>query len=83
MGGLKNKEQVTFGKLSRGMSLADSLINSAVPMSKVSDSILSTLAQDKIRPGTIQPLSDKVAMRDAENKTFKICLDGKKINADS
>jgi len=34
-----------------------------------------------LSPGIISYLLDKIASMDNKNKTFKLCLDGKKINA--
>ncbi|KAL5011712.1 hypothetical protein ScPMuIL_010263 [Solemya velum] len=82
MSGPKHKGQVIFGQTSQGtFSPSESKINFAVPMRKVTDSSLSPLGPDAIRPGIIQPLLDKVSMLASEDKTYKICLDGKKINA--
>ena len=82
MGGPKNKGQVIFGETTRGTyTTTDSRINFAVPVSRVSDLNRSPLAPDNIRPGIIQPLLEKIVPTAIEGKTYKICLDGKKINA--
>ncbi|KAK3085168.1 hypothetical protein FSP39_025400 [Pinctada imbricata] len=82
MDGPKHKGQITFGEVPRGMyDPSDAKINFVVPMSKVSDLNLSVLAPNDVKPGLIKPFLEKVALHNTDEKTYKICLDGKKINA--
>jgi hypothetical protein len=81
MGGSKNKGQVMFGEADRGFfTPADSKINFAVSISKISDLNLSPLAPGNIKPGIIKLLLDKVVPTATKDKTYKIGLDGKKMN---
>ena len=56
-------------------------INFAVPHRSVCSSEMSPLPPDKISPGIINKLLSEFAKNCEEQKTYKICVDGKKINA--
>ena len=56
-------------------------INFAVPFRSVTDSKSSPVSPADLQPGIIHYLLDKVSENSDSKKTYKLCLDGKKINA--
>ena len=58
-----------------------SLINFAVPILSVRSTELAPVKPSETMPGILNYLLDKVAESTNPSKTYKICFDGKKINA--
>ncbi|KAJ8301229.1 hypothetical protein KUTeg_020216 [Tegillarca granosa] len=56
-------------------------MNFAVPFRKVTQSNAAPLPAVEIEPGIIRYLLEKVAQDVTEDKTYKLCFDGKKINS--
>ena len=82
MGGPKHRGTLISGETSRGsFSPHTSKINFAVPRQKVTEALSSTLPATDISPGIIEHLLNTFAEQSRPDETFKICLDGKKINS--
>jgi hypothetical protein len=82
MSGPKNKGQPIFGQSKKSeFDPSDSKINFAVPYKRIRGTSDGPISPDILSPGIISYLLDKIASMDNKNKTFKLCLDGKKINA--
>ena len=82
MGGPKHRGQLVTGQSSKGhYNPCDSEINFAVPHRAVVSSDLSPLSPADVSPGIIDILLSNFAKKAEPQKTYKICVDGKKINA--
>ena len=82
MGGPKRRGQVVVGNTEKGnFKPAESEINFAVPRRALVSSELSPLSPEDVKPGILHTLLSKFAGKAEPQKTFKICIDGKKINA--
>ena len=80
----KDKGQLIFGQSKKSeFDPSDSKINFAVPYKRITRTSEGPISPDILSPGIISYLLDKIASMDNKNKnkTFKLCLDGKKINA--
>ena len=60
---------------------SSSKINFAVPYSKVRDTLEAPLPAVDIKPGILTYILDRYAEQASSEQTFKLCFDGKKINA--
>lgn len=68
--------------LSKGMfDPSQSKINFAVPYHKVRNATEAPLSAKDIQPGILTYVLDKFAQQATNDQTFKLCFDGKKINA--
>lgn len=82
MGGPKHGGMLIAGDCEKGVyDPKDSCINFAVPVRSVVSSKLSPVAPADVKPGILKQLLDRVAEQSSNLKTYKLCLDGKKINA--
>ena len=84
MGGPKHRGQLVLGQSSKGIyKPSESLINFAIPHRAVLSSDLSPLSPENVSPGILETLLSRFAQKaqTEPHKTYKICIDGKKINA--
>ena len=81
MSGLKNEGQILDGKASPGnFDPNHSQINFAVPTKSRLFETESVLPRENIKPGILEPLLDSVSAVSGDEKSHKLCVDGKKIN---
>jgi hypothetical protein len=84
MGGQKHRGQLVLGQSSKGIyKPSESFINFAIPHRAVLSSDLSPLSPENVSPGILETLLSRFAQKaqTEPHKTYKICIDGKKINA--
>ncbi|MEW8542406.1 MAG: YqaJ viral recombinase family protein, partial [Candidatus Thiodiazotropha sp.] len=82
MSGPKNKGEIVKSSTKRGLfDPRNSKINFAVPYQKIRDSTEGPVSACDIKPGILSYLLDKYAEQASKIQTFKLCFDGKKINA--
>jgi hypothetical protein len=82
MGGPKNKSHILLGDTMRGVySPQAARVNFVIPNRKMAESSASALPAKDIVPGMLTYLLQKFAEQTKETETYKICLDGKKINS--
>ena len=82
MGGPKHGGSLIGGECDRGSyDPKESSINFAIPVRSILSSDLSPVNASELKPGIINPLVERVAEHSSEAKTYKLCVDGKKINA--
>ncbi|MES9902852.1 MAG: hypothetical protein ABW168_09225, partial [Sedimenticola sp.] len=59
----------------------DWAINFSVPIHSVTSGKLAPVSGSDIQPGILSYMIERVSEKADETKTYKLCLDGKKINA--
>lgn len=79
--GPKNRGEIIINDSKRGcFNPAESEINFAVPIQKVKKKMEGPMPPDDIKPGILQHMIHLIAEQSSTLKTYKLCLDGKKIN---
>ena len=82
MGGPKHTGKLVTKECERGhFRPEERSINFAVPFKSVTSLKSSPVSPSDLQPGIIHYLLDKVSENSDSKKTYKLCLDGKKINA--
>ncbi|XP_053383231.1 uncharacterized protein LOC123562931 [Mercenaria mercenaria] len=80
MSGPKNLGQ-KFINPDEEISAENAEINFAVPYRATVGNRNKLFSEDDVKPGLLIPMIDKLASQTRVDKTYKLCVDGKKINA--
>ncbi|KAL5010284.1 hypothetical protein ScPMuIL_012589 [Solemya velum] len=82
MGGPKHAGTVLTGENEKGAyNPENSKINFVVPQRSIVSQTHSPIAAKDVTPGILHSLFDKFSHQSGTEKTYKLCVDGKKINS--